>query len=429
MNFDADTLNDLDQLRSRYDVLRRLGFDGEYEVHAVRNPSTDRHYAVRIVSDGGGRSARTGALQLCQAHTVAALEHPKLMVVHAVHHLQGGAVGVAMERRPGRTLAERIETYGALPASEVAAVLRDVASALTYLHGRGVVHRGVRPASVFLDRISGHSRLGPFGIDRSGASAATGEREAAQLRAFAYLAPEQIHGGRRVDGRKVTTATDIYSLGLVAVAMLTGQQPWTGADLSSLLASRKRDALPSLRQSRPDVPATLIEAIEGCLSRDPRQRWRSAEELAAALETPASRSSAGPRLRVPHAGRLGPGFQAISRLWSVPAAGRFRAAAIIALVAATAFGAVKSRGGEPSHRESPTVRGDRTAPVEAESRSHSSGAIATLPTLEARPGPPAGVAEPVQRPEPREESTPSRSAPRPAPERFVLLGEPVSGSR
>ncbi|MEX0912235.1 MAG: serine/threonine-protein kinase, partial [Gemmatimonadota bacterium] len=280
----ADVLGDLDQLASRYDVLRQMGHDGEYGVHAVRSRASNRHFAVKVMNDPGSRDARKGALYIWQAHTIRPLDHPHLTVLHAVHHLQGGAVAIAMERRRGCTLAERIEQTGPLPIHEVERVLRDVGGALAYVHGHRAVHRGVRPHSIFLDRDSGEARLAPFGLDRGHGDSDPSDGGAATLRAFSYLAPEQIAGREQVEGRQLGPCTDLYGLGLAGYAMLTGVQPWAGTDLDDLLARRDTEPLPPLRALRPDAPAYLCDAIEGCLEPDPRRRWRSADAFLACLD-------------------------------------------------------------------------------------------------------------------------------------------------
>ena len=120
---EADLFSDLDQLRSRYEVLRQLGRDGECTIYAVRGHGSDRHFLVKVMPNPAGRSRRSRFLNVWQGHTVHGVEHPSLMTIHAVHHLQGGAVAVAMERRRGQTLAERIRSEGALPFDEASTLV------------------------------------------------------------------------------------------------------------------------------------------------------------------------------------------------------------------------------------------------------------------------------------------------------------------
>jgi serine/threonine protein kinase len=307
----ADDLSDLDQLRSRYEVLRELGRDGGCVVYAVRGRGSDRHYAVKVISDPGFRSARPTALHVWHAHTVRQLDHPRMMVLHAVHHLQGGAVAIAMERRRGRTLAELIDEVGPLPADVVERVLRQIGEALAYLHSRDIAHRGVSPHSIFLDRDDNDdARLAHFGIDRSDYadfSAAGG----AVLRAFAYLAPEQFDGKGTVDGRRVSARSDLYSLGLVGYSMLTGKRPWAAGSVEELIRMKRAEPLPALTTLRPDAPAHLCEVIERCLERKARRRWSSAHEFLASLDSAAASTGlpptitrSGVRARVADSGKV-----------------------------------------------------------------------------------------------------------------------------
>ncbi len=287
---EADVVSDLDQLRSRYEVLRTLGYDGHFVVYAVRGRESNRHYAVKVIGDPGSRSTKPGALQMWQAHTVKPLDHPKVMVLHAVHHLQGGGVALAMDRRRGQTLAELIESAGPLSVATAEAVLREIALALAYLHDRGVVHRGVSPYSIFLDRDAGHARLAPFGVERTGevddAGASTVTASPGPLlQALAFLAPEQIQGQTQVEGRGLSPRSDLYSLGLVGYAMLSGASPWKTSSLADLVDKRANGPRPAPSTVRADLPGYLCRAIEGCLEESPRRRWRNVHEFLASLES------------------------------------------------------------------------------------------------------------------------------------------------
>jgi hypothetical protein len=344
---EANDLSDLDQMRSRYEILRQLGHDGNCPVYAVRSRDSDRHFAVKIMDPPGSLRGKPGSLHLWQAHTVARLDHPKLMVLHAIHHLQGGAVAIAMERRPGRTLAERIEAEGPLPVAEAVRVLRDVAEALAYLHGRGIVHRNVSPHSVFLDRIRGHARLGPLRIDRTVPAEPTRGHRPAPTDALDFLAPEQVAGATRAEDGKVTARTDLYCLGLLGHAMLAGGPPWQGASSDTAAAGPKSDRRAELRR---DVPDRLARALELCLQEDPRRRWSSADRFLAALDPTAGEIA--PR---PGWSPVDPAAYALERMRSVRSAVRrrtsrvgprhLRIAAASALIGLVATGAIRGTGG------------------------------------------------------------------------------------
>ncbi len=350
MIYEEDVLTDLDQLRSRYEVLRRLGRDGSSHVYAVRSRDSHRHYLVKVMEDSGEARTKPDALHLWQAHTVRALEHPKLMTLHAVHYLQGGAVALAMDRRRGRTLAELLDEVGPLSTRRVEHVLRDAAEALAYLHSRGVVHRGVRPASIFLDQDLGHARLAHFGVDRNETADELGNEVRALLRMFSYLAPEQIAGRNVVDGRRLGPRTDLYSLGLVGYAMLAGRDPWQGRTLEDLLEARRQNELTPIVELRPDVPVSLREAVEGCLATNPRRRWRSVAEFMAVLDPSGAVEVPEPVRPSAAEGILGEGIRIVSAgLSARPRTGafaRFGVTAVVAVAGVVTVSTVRG-GGDP----------------------------------------------------------------------------------
>jgi hypothetical protein len=289
---DADILSDLDQLRSRYEVLRRVGNDGGCAVYAVRGRGSDERYLVKVMRKPGSGSAQAGTLHLWQAHTMARLEHPRLVVLHTVNHLQGGTLALAMERPRGQTLAERMESVTPLPVAEVESTLRDVAEALAYLHGRGVVHRGVNLDSILLDGDTGCARLAHFGIPRGERAGEIASDDGASLhQKGAYEATEQRGGGGPVRATELSTRSDLYSLGLVGYAILTGRDLSPGDSA----AMRTPGPLPPLETLRAYAPPHLCRAIEGCLERDPRRRWRTAEEFLVRLDPSAGDPPVAPR--------------------------------------------------------------------------------------------------------------------------------------
>jgi serine/threonine protein kinase len=447
MIHDADAVNDLDQIRSRYHLLRQLGRDGSFPLYAVRARDSDRHYLLKVIEEPGSRRTRAGALQPWQAHTVKELQHPKLMVMHAVHHLQGGAVALAMDRRRGRTLAELLDAEGRLSISRTEHILRDIGEALAYLHTRGVVHRGVSPHSIFLDHDRGHARLSFFGIDREPDHQGRDGEIASLIRAFTYLAPEQISGLEQVEGRRLSLRSDLFSLGLVGFAMLTGRHPWRGASLEDLLKGRKLEPLAALEEIRPDAPTYLREAIERCLERNARRRCRSASEFLAHLDAvdqdtaqPPAPDSISIRMRIEA------GLSAVPAVFGRRfdgAAGRKLAMVTAAIVIGLlTFGAIRAEDDSVARSEE-EVPSRATAvlelpppeqiPAGSERDAGVADAAGTSPAGWNRGTSPesTGVAAPLRPPD--APPTRARSLPRFGPgqnfassDRLVLLGEPLA---
>ena len=170
------------------------------------------------------------------------------------------------ESAPARTLRDLLRREARLDPRLAARLLADVAIALRPLHGRGAAHGAVTPE---------HVRL----VDGTRATLAARAPDApgAPPPWPTYLAPEQIHGGA------ARPASDVYALGLVGWEMLAGRQPWAGESLYGVVVKQREQDLPRLSTLRPGLPRALVVAIEGALHKHPADRWRSTEELLAAL--------------------------------------------------------------------------------------------------------------------------------------------------
>jgi serine/threonine-protein kinase len=165
-----------------------------------------------------------------------------------------------------------------LPAAEATAIAADVADALAYAHGQGVIHRDIRPENILLE--SGHALVADFGI-AGVLETAGGQRLSATgvvLGVPAYSSPEQARGDKHLDGR-----SDIYSLGCVLYEMLGGEPPFTGATSAAVLARQIGDVLPPLLTLCPDLPAALDRAVRRALAKRPEERYPTAAEFAVAL--------------------------------------------------------------------------------------------------------------------------------------------------
>jgi serine/threonine protein kinase len=260
-------------LAGRYRVVRHVGSGGMGTVYLARDVTLDRDVAVKSVhaepeSDHGRRIMR-------EARLGAGLRHPHLVTVFDVVP-DGGALLLVTEYVEGETLADTLRG-GPLPVERAVAVLRGVADALDHVHGRGVVHRDVKPANILLGA-AGTVKLADLGI-------ATGEdvtritRTGGTLGTVAYMAPEQFEPG------PITAAADVYALAAVAFEALAGQRPYPGATAFEVFARLREGAQPpDVRSLRADLPEAVNDALRRGMATNPAARPATAGELVADIE-------------------------------------------------------------------------------------------------------------------------------------------------
>ncbi|HEX6558516.1 MAG TPA: serine/threonine-protein kinase, partial [Longimicrobiales bacterium] len=273
-----DTLNAavLQDLHDEYEILGELGRGGTSVVYHARERELGRDVAIKIVGSNQVDEGEAAARLAREARLVALLSHPNIVPLLGIRHLSGG-LALIMQHVPGRTLKRTIREDGPLPVGAVEHVLRDIAAALDYAHRRRIVHRDLKPENIYVDVECGRALLADFGIARTTESESTLTLVGTALGTPAYMSPEQIDG-ITLDGR-----SDLYSLGLVAYEMLTGQQPWAGCNLYTIIYKQKHDQLPALASFRNDVPEYLERSVDSLLRKDREERCRDAAEFLALL--------------------------------------------------------------------------------------------------------------------------------------------------
>ena len=257
----------------RYSLERELGRGGMGVVYLARDLRLERVVAIKLLPPG--RAAGTRERFLREARTAARLSHPHIIPIHAVEETEG-FVFFVMAWIDGETLGARVRRDGALKPYDAARMLREVAWALAYAHGQGVVHRDIKPENILIERGSGRALVADFGIARLvEAPGMSGEGEL--VGTPEYMSPEQASGSD-IDGR-----SDLYSLGVVGYYALSGRLPFTAPSVAAVLAQQVTKPSPPL--DAPGAPRALVAAVESCLAKDPGRRPQSGEDLASALGT------------------------------------------------------------------------------------------------------------------------------------------------
>ncbi len=228
----------------------------------------------------------------------AKLQHPHVVPVLS----SGDADGLPWFTMPyveGESLRARL-SRGPLTIGEVTGILRDVARALEFAHGHGVVHRDIKPDNVLLAGSS--ATVTDFGIAKAISAARTGPEGATLTMAGtsigspAYMAPEQAAGDPNIDHR-----SDIYAFGCMSYEMLAGRPPFVGTSPAKLLGAHLGETPRDIRELRPDTPSALADLIMRCLQKDPDARPSQAIDLVRVLDsvTSSGASTAAPAILAP----------------------------------------------------------------------------------------------------------------------------------
>ncbi len=245
-----------------------------YLAHDVKH---ERDVAIKVLHPELG--AVLGADRfLSEIRTTARLQHPHILPLLDSGDA-GGLLYYVMPLVTGETLRARLERERQLPVADAVSITREVADALGYAHGLGVIHRDIKPENILLQ--GGHALVADFGIALAVQSAggARMTQTGLSLGTPQYMSPEQAMGERAIDAR-----SDIYSLGVVTYETLTGQPPFTGSTVQAIVARVMTEKPAPIATVRDTVPPHVEHAVLKSLAKLPADRFGSAAAFSAALD-------------------------------------------------------------------------------------------------------------------------------------------------
>jgi Tol biopolymer transport system component len=289
----SDALSRLtDALADRYRVERELGAGGMATVYLAQDLKHDRKVALKVLRPE--LAAVIGADRfLAEIKTTANLQHPHILALFDSGTVQG-TVFYVMPYVEGESLRDRLSREKQLPIDTAVQIAKEVADALQYAHGHGVIHRDIKPENILLH--GGHALVADFGIALAAATSggARMTETGMSLGTPHYMSPEQAMGERALDAR-----SDIYALGCVLYEMLLGEPPFSGPTAQAIVAKVMTEKPASLMARRDRIPPAVEETVLTALEKLPADRFASAGDFAAALTAPAGRVRATPRTAQP----------------------------------------------------------------------------------------------------------------------------------
>ncbi len=270
------------------------------EVYRALDPGLDRQVALKVISDQFALNPTWRERFRLEGRVLAALTHPNIAVIYGVEEA-ADVLLLSMELVEGQSLTELVRA-GGMPVERLLRIAIQIADALAAAHASGITHRDLKPANVIVSA-DGRVKVLDFGLaklaksaERSDATTAAPPRELTEegrvVGTAPYMSPEQ------AEGKPVDYRSDIFSFGIVLYELATGERPFRGESVLSVLSSIVRDTPPPPIDLNPRLPREFSRAVRRCLAKDPEERYQSAKDLRNDLSDLRQDLSSGTALRV-----------------------------------------------------------------------------------------------------------------------------------
>ncbi|MBZ5578732.1 MAG: protein kinase [Acidobacteriia bacterium] len=274
----------MDQI-GRYHIVRELGRGAMGVVYLANDPNIGRPVAIKTIRLGEVHKPeereRLRERLFREARSAGMLSHPGIVTIYDVDQ-QGDLAYIAMEYVDGPTLDHVLSQAVAIAPDQMFSVLGQAAVALDYAHAKGIVHRDIKPANIMI-AVDGATKVTDFGI----AKITTDEhltRTGTIVGTPHYMSPEQVQG-LAVDGR-----SDQFSLAVIAYEMLTGEKPYAGEHLTTVVYKIVAEEPAAPHRLNPTVAGAIENALRRGLAKKPEERYANCQEFASALERACSAS-------------------------------------------------------------------------------------------------------------------------------------------
>jgi eukaryotic-like serine/threonine-protein kinase len=282
----------------QYELLEQVGAGGMGTVYKARHRRMNRIVAVKLIRRRHEDLADAARRFEREVHVISGLQHPNIVVAHDADECDAGPF-LVMEFVWGRDLESIVRHGGALSAAAAVDYTLQSARGLAYAHGRGVVHRDIKPANLLRVDETGCIKITDLGLARLKDDSAPGGERVSSLTATGnilgtvlFMAPEQAIDSKASDHR-----CDVYSLGCTLFYLLHGRPPFVGESTIDTVMQHRNAPIPSLRESRPDVPESVDRVFQRMVAKSPDDRFSTMDDVATALNA----CQADPELPAPAA--------------------------------------------------------------------------------------------------------------------------------
>jgi serine/threonine-protein kinase len=269
------TISDMDTKPTlgRYEVSGELGRGAMGVVYKGEDPKIHRTVAIKTVRLSDFDEDLLDEMKerfFREAESAGLLTHPNIVTIYDAGEEHDLAY-IAMEFLKGEDLEGAIKEKKLFPVRDTLFIIAQVADALSFAHAKGIVHRDIKPANIMRLNDTLEVKVTDFGIARITSSSKT--KTGVVLGTPSYMSPEQV-AGKKVDGR-----SDIFSLGVVLFEMLTGEKPFSGSDMTSLMYKIAKEPHPSARSINGKIPPVVEKIIDKALEKDVEKRYQKAGQM------------------------------------------------------------------------------------------------------------------------------------------------------
>ncbi len=309
-----------DMVIGSYRITKTLGVGGMGAVYAGEHTLLGRKAAIKVLLPELSNNQELVERFFKEAVAATAIKHPGIVQIYDFGHQDDGSAYIAMEFLEGEGLDARLRRLRSLPVLQALRLTGQIASALAVAHGRGILHRDLKPGNIFIvpdPQVSGGERIKilDFGIAKISIASEPGAAPTAQTRVGAlmgspsYMSPEQCRGAGEIDHR-----ADLYSVGCILFEMLCGRTPFVdnGTGYIAIMAAQLHDLPPVASSLRPDLTPEVDALVWQLLAKDPAHRPETAGHLAQAVSV-----IAGEQVSFGAAGSIGGSFGSMSAVTEV----------------------------------------------------------------------------------------------------------------
>jgi serine/threonine-protein kinase len=262
----------------RYEIIKELGHGAMGTVYLGKDPNINREVAIKTISYADVEPEQLSEVKdqfFREAEAAGKLTHPNIVTIYDVGEDHDMAY-MAMELLIGKNLTNFCQKGKLLPAQQALSVAASVAEALDYAHQQGVVHRDIKPANIILLE-NGQIKVADFGIARIMASS-TKTQTGVIFGTPNYMSPEQV-AGKKVDGR-----SDLFSLGVVLYELLSGDKPFKGDSITTLMYAITNNSYTPLPEVAPKTPKGCVKIVDKLLNKGVTKRYKSAAQVVAQIK-------------------------------------------------------------------------------------------------------------------------------------------------